>query len=260
MKPEIKAVFFDVDGTLVSFKTHKIPESTIEALHKLQENEIKVVVSTGRAKQNIDFLKPYFTFDAYIASNGQNCFTKEESIYRRAFREDEIAKLLEFLSENHFPCQFVGEEHMYINYINDVVRLHHELTNLTLPEVQPLDMVAAGEIFQIVAYLTKETEQQLLNKFDFISAERAMPTCLDVTPTGGGKAVGIEKIMHFYGWNLSQAMAFGDGYNDLSMIRAARVGIAMGNAVDPLKECANYITDSVDEDGVYHALRHFKLI
>ena len=74
----IKAIFFDIDGTLVSYKTHEIPQSTIEALYKLKENGIKVFIATGRGKDGLDVLNG-FPFDGYITLNGQYCYIDQNN-------------------------------------------------------------------------------------------------------------------------------------------------------------------------------------
>ena len=74
------------------------------------------------------------------------------------------------------------------------------------------------------------------------------------------KSVGIDKVLAYEGLSLDDAMAFGDGGNDVTMLSHVPYGIAMGNACDELKRVSAYVTDSVDEDGVEKALRHFGLI
>ena len=86
------------------------------------------------------------------------------------------------------------------------------------------------------------------------------PAIADVVPRGSSKAVGIDKIIEYYGISLHETMAFGDGGNDMAMLRHAGIGVAMGNAGDEVKEAADYVTDSVDDDGVMNALRHFDVI
>ena len=86
------------------------------------------------------------------------------------------------------------------------------------------------------------------------------PLFTDVVPQGSSKAVGIDKIIEHYGISLDETMAFGDGGNDMAMLRHAGIGVAMGNAGDEVKAVADYVTDSVDKDGIWNALRHFDVI
>lgn len=78
----VKAIFFDIDGTLVSFKNHQIPKSTFDALYKLKEKGIKLFIATGRGKDGLDVLND-FPFDGYITLNGQYCYTNNQIIYSK---------------------------------------------------------------------------------------------------------------------------------------------------------------------------------
>ena len=82
----------------------------------------------------------------------------------------------------------------------------------------------------------------------------------DMTAKGADKGEGIKAMAEHLGMDLRYTMAFGDGGNDTAMIRRAGIGVAMGNALDSLKREADYVTSSVDNDGILNALRHFNLI
>ena len=96
--------------------------------------------------------------------------------------------------------------------------------------------------------------------FKNCESSRWHPAFTDVNTKGGGKHIGIDKIIEYYGIDLSETMAFGDGGNDITMIEHASIGVAMGNANEGVKEVADYITDDVDSDGVYKALKHFNIL
>ena len=91
-------------------------------------------------------------------------------------------------------------------------------------------------------------------------ATRWNPLFADVVPKGSSKAIGIDKIIEHYGFSLDETMAFGDGGNDMEMLKHVGIGVAMGNAGDEVKDVADYVTDSVDDDGVWNALVHFGVI
>ena len=86
------------------------------------------------------------------------------------------------------------------------------------------------------------------------------PAFTDITAKGADKGEGIMAMTKHLGLNPKNTMAFGDGGNDLSMIQAVGVGVAMGNALDSLKQQADYVTTSVDDDGILNALRHYGLV
>ncbi|MBU3842708.1 MAG: Cof-type HAD-IIB family hydrolase [Candidatus Fusobacterium pullicola] len=259
----IKAVFFDVDGTLVSFKTHRVPQSTLEAIKKLQAKGIKVFVATGRHASiltegnNVHEID----FDGFVTLNGQYCFTKDRKvIYENNICREDIVALLEFLKENRFPCAFVEDRDTYMNYIDDVVVNLLKSVNVPLPPIEDIERAKDGKVFQLNPYIPVEFEAEVMKVLPNCEATRWSPTFIDVIPAGGGKHVAIQKIMEYYGYKKDEIMAFGDGGNDKTMLMIAGIGIAMGNANEDVKEIADYVTTSVDNDGVLNALKHFNVI
>lgn len=86
------------------------------------------------------------------------------------------------------------------------------------------------------------------------------PMFTDVVPAGSSKRIGIDKMAEYFGYSLDECMAFGDGGNDIPMLSHVGFGIAMGNAAEKVQKSAHYVTASVDEDGIFKALRHFNII
>lgn len=259
----IKAVFFDVDGTLVSFKTHRVPQSTLEAIKKLQAKGIKVFVATGRHPSiltegnNVHEID----FDGFVTLNGQYCFTKDgKVIYENNICREDIVALLEFLKENRFPCAFVEDRDTYMNYIDNVVVNLLKSVNVPLPPIEDIERAKDGKVFQLNPYIPVEFEVEVMKVLPNCEATRWSPTFIDVIPAGGGKHVAIQKIMEYYGYKKDEIMAFGDGGNDKTMLMTAGIGVAMGNANEDVKEIADYVTTSVDNDGVLNALKHFNVI
>ena len=259
----IKAVFFDVDGTLVSFKTHRVPQSTLEAIKKLQAKGIKVFVATGRHPSSLTEGNNVheIDFDGFVTLNGQYCFTKDRKvIYENNICREDIVALLEFLKENRFPCAFVEDRDTYMNYIDDVVVNLLKRVNVPLPPIEDIERAKDGKVFQLNPYIPVEFEAEVMKVLPNCEATRWSPTFIDVIPAGGGKHVAIQKIMEYYGYKKDEIMAFGDGGNDKTMLMTAGIGIAMGNANEDVKEIADYVTTSVDNDGVLNALKHFNVI
>ena len=110
----IKAVFFDIDGTLVSFKTHKLPDSTVRALDLLREKGIKVFIATGRQLQSINNLGAQ-EFDGYVTLNGGYCLAgKDKVIYKHNIPSGDMEALIRYQeNEEAFPCALVEEDGIY---------------------------------------------------------------------------------------------------------------------------------------------------
>ena len=113
----IKAVFFDIDGTLVSFKTHVVPKSTLHAIELLKKKGIKVFIATGRHRRSINNLGD-LEFDGYVTLNGGYVFAgKDDVIYKHSIPDKDIEALVRYQEkEGEFPCAFVQEDEIFMNY------------------------------------------------------------------------------------------------------------------------------------------------
>lgn len=259
----IKAVFFDVDGTLVSFKTHKVAQSTLDAIKQMQNKGIKVFVATGR-HPSILYLGnnvKEIDFDGFVTLNGQYCFTdKKEVIYERYICKEDIKSIVDFINKNNITCGFVEDKEMYVNQVTDSVGNVLNSVNLPIPPATDISRAIDGNVFQLNPYIPVDFQEEFMKVMPNCESTRWSPLFIDVIPAGGGKHVAIEKIMEYYGYKKEEIMAFGDGGNDRTMIITAGIGVAMGNANEEVKEVADYITASVDDDGVVKALKHFGII
>ncbi len=257
----IKAVFFDIDGTLVSFRTHRVPDSARKAIEDLRRKGIKVFIATGRHWRVINNLGG-MEFDGYITLNGSSCYVgKEQLIYRQTIPLSDVSCLLGI--ENgavNFPCIFVREKDMFINYVNDRTDEVFKLLNFPQPPVRDIREALQGDVFQIIAFFGQEQEKQIMQHLPGCEATRWNPLFTDIVPVGGSKRVGMEKILEYFGLRKEECMAFGDGGNDIPMLRYAGIGVAMGNATDEIKAEADFVTRSVDEDGIVYALKYFGLL
>ena len=256
---KIKAVFFDVDGTLLSHKQNEVPKSTRMALRELREKGILTVVATGR--HMIEFSKlPVgdIDFDGYLMLNGQLILDSEKSVYAGTpIDEGEMKILAGIFRRKKIPFALTGADDRYINYVDDtVVRTQMEVKGI-VPEVKEYQ---GEKIYQILAFVPDEDKRKLEELLDECSITSWNDTGIDIIPKGGGKSVGIRQFLEEKGMDSSEIMAFGDGENDIDMLQFAGICVAMGNAKDTVKAAADYVTDSVDENGIENALRHFGLI
>ena len=116
------------------------------------------------------------------------------------------------------------------------------------------------KIYQCLAFVKDRERLMLENMLDECIITSWNETGIDIISKHGGKAKGLEKFIEKYGLLRGETMAFGDGENDIDMIRYAGIGVAMGNAIKNLKSAADYITTDIDDDGIANALKHFGLI
>jgi Cof subfamily protein (haloacid dehalogenase superfamily) len=257
----IKAIFFDIDGTLVSVKTHKVPSSAVEAITKAKEKGIKVFIATGRAYAQIPDMCG-LQFDGRITLNGVYCVTGSgEVVVKQPIPKEDLEAVIRAQEKEPFPCSFMTKEKIVVNYAAPRVREMAKMVNLPVPEEKDLREVAKEDIFQVNIYVDEEQERQLMREvFVHCEAVRWNTLFADINIRGFSKQTGIDKFLEYYRLRLDETMAFGDGGNDVSMLKHVAVGVAMGNAMDEVKAIADYITSSVDDDGIYHAMKHFGII
>lgn len=256
----IKAIFFDVDGTLVSFRTHMVSPTVLKALHALRAKGIKLFLATGRQKTMIRHLQELFPFDGYVTLSGQYCFVGEQVLRSCPMSPQAVEAMVEAVRANTFSTIFLEGEEIYLNCVNDMTSQFMEELSLPMPPIRPAEYALGREIYQAVTFLDQEHEHLLLDQAPQLKTTRWHPNFLDVIPDTGGKDLGLDAILDHFGIPLAQSMAFGDGENDLSMLMHAGIGVAMGTASHGVKAQADYTTASVDEDGVVLALRHFGLL
>lgn len=254
----IRAAFFDIDGTLLSFNTHQVPDSTKKALYSLREMGIKLFVATGRAPQTATYLREVFDFefDGYINLNGQLCFADNKIIHSHHIPKSSIEMLLPYIEEKKIACDFIEREHIYLNLENELTDHFNKMLGdeSILGYAQDPSRALHNDVYQLGAFMSVEQEEEFLAHLPNCRCTRWHPLFADVIPSDGGKHIGMDKILEYYNIPLEESIAFGDGGNDIEMISHANIGVAMGNAMDNVKQAADFITKHVDEDGVAYAL------
>ncbi|MDR2815860.1 MAG: Cof-type HAD-IIB family hydrolase [Proteiniphilum sp.] len=257
----VKAIFFDIDGTLVSFNTHRIPDSTRKAIEMIRGKGIKVFIATGRhfsVINNLDNME----FDGYITMNGCYCLQGTDNvIFRKSIDRSDVNRFIDYLQQERvIPCLFVEEHRLSLNYIDEEMKFLMNLLKQEVAQINDLDYYRDKELFQLTAFFKDSQEKDVMNLLPNCSSMRWYPTFADVIAKGVDKGVGIDQFCAHYGFSLDETMSFGDGGNDIEMLRHAGIGVAMGNAKDDVKQAADYVTGSVDNDGILKALQHFELI
>lgn len=258
----IKAVFFDIDGTLLSHRTMQVPLSSKEALVKLREKGIYTFIATGRHISEMkDLPLDDLQFDGYITLNGGYCYNHNEVIYASPIDPLDIAQIINYIKIHPFPCMFVEDKIMYMNYHNQAVEIVQKAISTPLPDLNNLNRGLSHPIYQVIPYdITINQETDILNCMPHCKHTRWHDLAIDIIPLHGGKQNGIQKVLNYYGIKEDETMAFGDGHNDIDMFEYVKLAIAMGNASEDVKKAADDVTDDIDKDGIYNALKKYNII
>ncbi len=265
-----KVIFLDVDGTLIDH-SRKIPESAKKALLKAKENGHKLVLCTGRTHAIIEAdLKQYF--DGVVASAGAHIFWGNEEIFHSIIPQDALKRACEVLDRFGANYVFQGHAGRVANQENKdalikffAVTGEKDISQSFISEVvnQPYEKDGIESGFYIHSTANIEEVQQEIGDVIKVTGASFGPERVyngELTLNGVHKATGMEKLLTYIGMTREDSIAFGDGPNDFEMIEYANIGVAMGNAIDELKQIANLVTDHINEDGLYNGFAKLGLI
>ncbi len=254
----VKAIFFDIDGTLLSYSFHRVLPGTEEALQTLRRRGVRLFISSGRPRVLIPELP--LPFDGYITVNGGYCFSGDTVLMRHPIDPEDCRSWLDIVENEGMTTMAFGEHDMFINRIApEAVRLHDQL-GFKMPPLQPLELMRGSEVFQFIALQPADRDAAVLARLPHCRMPRWHQDFSDIVPEGISKAVGIERMLQHFGIHRSEAMAFGDGTNDIEMLEYVGCGVAMGNANDQVKAHARFVTDDSDHEGILHALSKLKIL
>ena len=228
--------------------THLMPSSTFEALKKLRKNGIRLFVATGRPPNNLKVIQDCFEFDGFLTSNGQYCFNHEVVIHEKYIEREDIRNLLPYINKNQIPVLFVEINGNYSNIQNYCL---DEAARSLNKEGYPIKAVN-----EIMAYIDETKDSELLSYMPNCKSARWTSLFADIIPIDGGENKGIDQMIKHYQINLGEVMAFGDGNNDIDMLKHVGVGVAMGNANDLVKAASDFVTDTINDDGIFKALKN----
>lgn len=257
----VKYLFFDIDGTLVSFNTHKIPQSTVDALTQAKANGLKVYISTGRPMLFINNLGQIeHLIDGYITTTGALCVVGRTRFNCHRISATSVRRILDGANKFHKAAVVVGTDH--IGVVNDSEELTKQFkVGLNLDfDFAPMSVVMKEPILQISVFFNAEEEKDVMDGISDCVSSRWHPSFTDITNVSADKGKALLAMAEHEHMRIDETMAFGDGGNDMPIIKQAGIGVAMGNASDEVKAVADYVTTSVDDDGVLNALLHFGVI
>lgn len=254
----IRAAYFDADGTLVSFASHTVPTDALEALRMLGARGVMRVLCTGRNADSSRALIASGLFDALILLNGGYCSLGGETVVSRPVAREDLETAVEGAAEGLWTLGFVGVNDSFMNRDDPFLRAAERRGGMPPTRFRDPRSAFDMEIYQMHYYGPPGGEEALLQRTKSLTSSRWAPDFADVYPDAAGKAQAMRALNERLGISAGECMAFGDGENDISLIEAAGIGVAMGNASERVKSRADYVTSGVDEGGIAGALRHFE--
>lgn len=263
---ERRIAFFDLDGTLLDNDTDTVPESAQTALGMLRKNGTVICLSTGRdmdthySREYMNIVRP----DAVIHLNGNKISIGGNLVFRHIVPESLLHEIYDFCVTEHICVgTSVGDEDFYTfpeikayadsSYNRFIKRNFRPFEELFERGTEVSALSFAGNTEAEGRRLEEHFHN--LKLFPFSNRLGA-----DIVEDGFSKADGMLKICDYYGVPTGMTYAFGDSQNDIPILKAAHVGIAVGNADAQAKAAADYVTDDIKADGIYNACVRYGLI
>lgn len=247
---DIKIAFFDIDGTLVDFQKKYMTEKTRQALCALRANGIRICIATGRTPMTVPKFEGV-AFDAYLTFNGAYCYDAQGTIFSRTIPGQDVERLIRNAAVLHRPVCVSTDKELGANGWEQNLADYFAIGNLVLESSPDFDRLAAGPVYQIMVGTPKEEYAPLMQGVTGAQIAAWWDRAVDVIPAAAGKGVGVQAVLDHYGLTADQAIAFGDGNNDLEMLQSVGTGVAMGNASQDLKAVATCVCPSCAQDGIY---------
>ena len=257
---KIKIIFFDIDDTLRNSKTGFIPSTIPTVFQQLREKGILTGIATGRGifgvVPEIQELKP----DFFVTLNGAYIEDKKgHVIYSNKIAKDKVEEYIAWTKEVGIDYGLVGSHAAKLSRRTETIS---QAIDPIYPNLEvDRDFYQNEDIYQMWTFEEQGDDLTLPDSLaSTLRMVRWHEHSSDVVPISGSKAAGVAKVVDQLGLKPENVMVFGDGLNDLELFDYAGISVAMGISHDKIKEKADYITKTLEEDGIFDALEGFGMV
>ena len=257
---KIKIIFFDIDDTLRNSKTGFVPSTIPRVFQQLREKGILTGIATGRGifgvVPEIQELKP----DFFVTLNGAYIEDKKGNvIYSNKIAKDKVEEYIAWTKEVGIDYGLVGSHAAKLSRRTEMISQAIDPIYPNL-DVDP-DFYQKEDIYQMWTFEDQGDDLTLPKSLaSTLRMVRWHEHSSDVMPISGSKAAGVAKVVDQLGLKPENVMVFGDCLNDLELFDYAGISVAMGVSHDKIKEKADYITKTLEEDGIFDALEGFGMV
>lgn len=261
MGKPIRAVFLDIDGTLVH--QGRLVPSAEKAVRLLQQNDIYVALCTGRAQLHTRQIQHRLELQDAVYFNGGLTVRGDDVVKSNPLSPNVVQRIRDFSFANELPVIFHSQKDALV--FEDIPgEFSPLLEEYQFPELNRVNTdlwhTRTEDIYQANVFMAKTWDLPVQNHFPECLLYRWDDTAVDLQRRGCDKSVGALALLDRLDISPSEAVHIGDGGNDVGMFQNMGMSVAMGNAPREVQHHAQMVTGRVQDDGVYHALKRLKLI
>lgn len=253
-----KAIFFDIDGTIIDNDTKRISDSTAEGIRRARKKGHLCFINTGRTKRLIEpALTDRITFDGFLLGCGTMIIYRNEVLLHKTFSRELSEEIIQFLSEHRIDALLEGSEENFCMSREEIYSdTFRDMAEYYRSRHYPDFSSAAGRFDKLFAYAHDPADMALFqrryaDRLSFIDRENGF---FEILSKGYSKATAIEFIAGYLNIPMENTVAIGDSNNDIPMLQCAHTAIAMGNSTEEVLETADFVTGDAGADGIWEAL------
>jgi len=264
-----KLAVFDLDGTLLN-SNHKISEDTFDAICKLKDNGIKIVLATGRPNTAVKSLVNQLNIDDYIITCNGSVIGhpyKKEHLYQDIMPSADVLKILNMCESNNIQYLaysidgIISKENdrlMFLKKHNKLLKEDEKANFILSDDVEAIAYNIGINKILIIENDEEEYKklQNVIKSIKSVQITQSSDTFLDIGPANNSKGIALKKLCNYLDIKLEEVIAFGDQYNDISMLEIVGFSVAMGNAKEDVKKITDYITKTNDDEGIAYVINN----
>ena len=263
---KVKMLVLDIDGTILK-KDYTVSENVKKTLKCLTQDGIKVILCTGRMyaatkliAQELELTTPVICYQGGLI---KNFYENNQTIYEKTMPAAIAIEIVKELKKKNIFFNIYINDELMVEDDCDYIKEYVSARNLTYKVVENCELLDFTCVNKILAIdnntdLISNLQKEMAEKYkDSLYVVRSTPRFCEFSGVEATKGNAVRFLAEYWNINKEEIMACGDNDNDIEMLLSAGIKVAMGNATDGLKEIADYITDSVEDDGVVKAVRKF---
>ncbi|MFD1671094.1 Cof-type HAD-IIB family hydrolase [Agrilactobacillus yilanensis] len=251
-------VFFDLDDTLMN--AHKtIDTDVVAALDQLKANGYLRVIASGRHKTEIADARKQSGINSFIALNGGYIEYDGKPIYKAQIDKSVVAGVVKIADELKESIGFFSDDHKAFTNDTEMMRKAFNYSKTPMTQCDP-EFYEKYPVYMMLIFTDKNDKRYAYPYNEDLTFYRNTPYSIDTVLKNASKAQGIQKLLKAMNLEHLPTYAFGDGNNDLPMLGLVDHPIAMGNGIAPVKDRAEYVTETNERGGIIQGLKHYDLI
>lgn len=262
----IQLLVFDIDGTLVDVSKQTVEDSAVSAINMARDKGYHILIATGRSFFFIhEDVRKRINTEFYVTVNGA-CLTDQDGkiIQTHQFSQKTLEDLIAYCKEHKYPLGIKYNDHIgvygdYEYFLKTYIGKTHPAAEFLIDDNKNKSHLTSIPL-GVYAYAPVSELDNIKSEFLDLHFTPTEFEAVEATLKGVNKTKTIDEVVNDLGITWDNVAAFGDGHNDIEMLEKAKIGVAMGNSSDTVKNIADYVTDTVLNDGIEKALKHLKFI